>query len=130
MDREGAKKTNAGREHRCDDTKTLHLAWPGEEITASCRGQDRAALPTEPGVLSTAAGGHSPELLLYNDRCSASLPSLATLFITPVILLYQHSGTPALLEFFLFVVTSEFALDKDGSLGHLFIKCILQGKQE
>lgn len=68
-----------------------------------------------------------PELLLYDDGCSASLPSLATLLITPVILLDQHSSAPALLKFFLFVVTSEFALDKDGSLCHLFIKCILQG---
>lgn len=72
----------------------------------------------------------SPEFLLDNHSRPASLPSLAAFLIAPVILLDQHSRTPALLEFLLFVVTSEFALDEDGSLCHLFIKCILQGKQE
>lgn len=71
-----------------------------------------------------------PEFLLDDDSGSARLPSSAALLITPVILLNEHGGAAALLEFFLFVVTSEFALDKDGSLCHLFIKCILQGEQE
>ena len=82
------------------------------------------------GVLLAATNLDPPEFLLYDDCCPPSLPSPATFFITPVKLLDQHSSTPALLKFFLFVVTSEFALDQDGSLCHLFIKCILQGEQE
>ena len=112
------------------------LLW--EEITEGCFAPctDRpahlqgAALLPESGFSWLPPDLHPPELLLYDDCCPAWLPSLATLLITPVELLDQHSGTPALLEFFLFVVTPEFALDQDGSLGHLFVKCILWGHKE
>lgn len=71
-----------------------------------------------------------PKLLLHNDCCPAGWPSPATLLVTPVEVLDQHCSSPALLEPFLLIVTSEFALDEDGRLGHLFVKCILQGTQK
>lgn len=42
-------------------------------------------------------------------------------------LLDEHSRSAALLKSFLFIVTSELALDQDGRLGHLLIECKLQG---
>lgn len=78
-------------------------------------GQGRPFSPRSQGSLAQTASPQGevdpPEFLLHDDGCSASLPSLATFLITPVILLDQHSSAPALLEFFLFVVTSEFTLD-------------------
>lgn len=71
-----------------------------------------------------------PELLLHDDSGPAGRPSPATLLVTPVEVLDQHCSAPALLEPLLLIVTSEFALDKDGRLGHLFVKCILWGTQK
>lgn len=72
---------------------------------------------------------NSPEFLLYNGGCPTVLLPLPTFFVAAVVLLDQHCGSSALLEFFLLIIASEFALDKNGSLCHLFIKCILQEKQ-
>lgn len=71
----------------------------------------------------------SPEFLLDNGGRPTVLPPLATLLVAAIVLLDQQRGPSALLEFFLLIVTSEFALNKNGSLRHLFIKCILQQKQ-
>lgn len=73
------------------------------------------------------AGCGQPELLLYNDGCPSSWPPPAALLVTPVEVLDEHCSSPALLEPFLLVVTSELALDENGRLGHLFVKGILQG---
>lgn len=78
----------------------------------------------------TLSAGGPPELLLHNDCCPASWPSPATLLVTPVEVLNQHCGAPALLEPLLLVITSEFALNEDCRLCHLFVKCILQGDTE
>lgn len=71
-----------------------------------------------------------PEFLLHNDSGPSRWPSPAALLVSPVEVLNQHSGAPALLEPFLFVITSEFTLDEDGRLCHLFVKCILRGRQK
>jgi len=73
--------------------------------------------------------GSSPEFLLHNGGCPTVLPPLPTFFVAAVVLLDQHCGPSALLEFLLLIIASEFALDKNGSLRHLFIKCILGEKQ-
>lgn len=90
------------------------------------------------GLGSPGKGGHClhpfaqlplanpPELLLHEGSRPATLPPLATFFVAAVELLDQHSGSPALLEFLLLIIASEFALDQNGSLNHLLIKCILQ----
>lgn len=52
-------------------------------------------------------------------------PELTELSVAAVVLLDQHSCPSTLLELFLLMVTPKFALDKDGSLRHLLIKCIL-----
>lgn len=54
----------------------------------------------------------------------------AKLLVAAVVLLNEHSGPPALLELFLFVVAAELTLDKDGGLRHLLIKCILVTRTE
>jgi len=66
---------------------------------------------------------------LYNGGCPTVLLPLPTFFVAAIVLLDQHRGSSTLLEFFLLIITSEFALDKNGSLRHLFIKCILQEKR-
>lgn len=66
------------------------------------------------------------ELVLHQSSCSAVVGlEPATLLVSAVVLLNEHSSPPALLELLLFVVAAEFTLDKDGGLRHLLIKCIL-----
>lgn len=52
-------------------------------------------------------------------------PELPELSVAAVVLLDQYSCPSTLLKLFLYVVTPELTLDKDGSLRHLLIKCIL-----
>lgn len=68
-----------------------------------------------------------PEFVLdqHAGGCPAVRPQSAELFVAAVTLLDQHGRPPALLKLLLFVVAAELALDKDGGLRHLFIKCIL-----
>lgn len=47
------------------------------------------------------------------------------LLVAAVVLLNEHSCSPALLELLLLVVAAKFTLDKDGGLRHLLVKCIL-----
>lgn len=121
-----------GKGHRCNSTVTQPLDCSGRKslqdaslLYRQTRASARGCSEPESGISWLPRDPHPPELLLDDDCCPACLPSLATLLITPVELLDQHSSAPALLEFFLFVVTPEFALDQDGSLGHLLVKCVL-----
>lgn len=57
-------------------------------------------------------------------------PELTELSVAAVVLLDQHSCPSTLLELFLLMVTPELTLDKDGSLRHLLIKCILPYREE
>lgn len=121
MSRRVCKENHCETFHLVDCTDPSVSAGQVPQVSPGSR--PWTAMPTRSPV-------HPPEFLL-DDHCRpASLPSSATCPVAPVILLDQHSSAPALLELLLFIVTSEFALDKDGSLRHLFIKCILQGKQE
>lgn len=67
---------------------------------------------------------------MYNGGCPTVLPPLPTFLVAAIVLLDQHRGSAALLEFLLLIVTSEFALDQNGSLRHLLVKCILPEKQK
>lgn len=57
-------------------------------------------------------------------------PELTELSVAAVVLLDQHGRPSTLLELLLLVVTPELTLDKDGSLCHLLIKCILPQSRE
>lgn len=100
--------------------------WTGQGQL--CKSQPPRARPL-PGLSALQRAPGAPELLLHDHSRAAGLPSLAALAVAAVILLDEQGSPAALLEPLLFVVTPELALDQDGCLSHLLIKCILWGEE-
>lgn len=72
-----------------------------------------------------------PQFVLHQGSGSPAVlgPQPPKLLVAPVVLLNEHSSSPALLELLLLVVAAKFTLDKDGGLRHLLIKCILSRRR-